>query len=369
MNPPRVILGVGLGMLILIGEPGIAMVSNESAAEPPNPAEVVQQHRLMKTLASLPTKRAALGDQEDQAGLKATQQLILDELRGMGLAPRLHEFRWSIPARNWPRPGQGEPQNPAADAAQAEVEATTWNNIIVDLPGADLPREVLLLGAHFDAVVGTPGADDNGTGVAALLELARVLNGLPTRRTIRLVFFNLEEVGLVGADRYVDAFVAEQKAKPENQQETIIGMVSLEMLGYFSDEPNSQKSPIPAIPGVFEPPTIGDSIAVVGIARHQAFSGRLSGAMLAAAPGLKVTRVDFLPAPIPDMLRSDHTPFLMAGLPAVMLTDTSNFRNPHYHAATDTVETIDAARFTLVVQGLGGASAAIAEPVKRGEGP
>src|SRR5205823_6873781 len=115
-------------------------------------------------------------------------------------------------------------------------------------PGTDLPGEVLIVGGHFDAVPDAPGADDDGSGTAAVLELARVLKGHPVRRTVRLIFFNLEEVGLKGSAEYL------RSARPafDSGKEKLIGMLSLEMLGYFSDAAGSQKSPIPRIEGVFD---------------------------------------------------------------------------------------------------------------------
>jgi Zn-dependent M28 family amino/carboxypeptidase len=237
-----------------------------------------------------------------------------------------------------------------------------WNNIIIELPGRELPKEVLILSCHFDAAPNAPGADDDGTGVAALLEIARVLRDAPMRRTVRMIFFNLEEVGLKGSIEYV-------RSGRIAKDERVTGMVSLEMLGYFSDEPGSQKSPIAKIEGVFDPPTVGDFIGIATIKSYQEFSRRLEREMKSAAPGLKVVTADFMPIAPPDFLRSDHAPFMLAGMPGVMLTDTSNFRNPNYHKPTDTVETIDEKRFTLVVRGVAGAAHAIAEPVSEPAGP
>jgi len=327
----------------------------------PTPAQAVDGARLMATLRELPTARAALGDEASRAGLVATEELLLTKLRALGYEPREQAIRWALPARGW---GRDDADAPAAEGAEPPPPPTQWRNIWVDLPGTDLAHEVLLLGAHFDAVPGSPGADDNGTGTAAALELARVLYGIKSRRTIRIAFFNLEEVGLIGATRYVASLTpppVEEGDAEAPPQERIVGMVSMEMLGYFSDEPGSQKSPIPAIEGVFTPPTVGDTICIVGIAKHRAFSGSLDTAMRASAPALKTTLVDFLPVPVPDMLRSDHRPFLMAGIPAVMLTDTSNFRNPHYHLPSDTIDTLDPERFTLVVRALAGAAVTLAD--------
>lgn len=315
------------------------------------PHALVSQERLMKDLAALPKGRAVRGTQVEQEGLVTTETLILHRLTELGYQPELQPLTWNLKYQADYEAKAGVPQSrpPAGPLAD-----NTWHNIIVDLPGLDLPQEVLVVGAHFDAVPGTPGADDNGTGTAALLELARVLKAHPTRRTIRLAFFNLEEVGLKGSTQYVRT--------SRRKDEIVIGMVSLEMLGFYSDAPGSQRSPLPRIDGVFEPPTVGDFIGLGTISSYSKFCRRLDEEMRTAAPGLKTVVADFLPIPPPDFLRSDHAPFMLAGIPAVLLTDTSNFRNPNYHRASDTVETIDAARFALVVRGVAGAAYAIAEP-------
>jgi hypothetical protein len=350
-----------------VGSPAAVQPEVVDVSKPPQ--ELVEEARLMATLRELPTKRAALGDEESREGLRKTEAMIQRKLVTMGYQPRMQEFKWALPAKHWPVPGSEAGTDAEADAAK--LAEHTWHNIIVEIPGKDLPGEIVLIGAHFDAVPMGPGADDNGSGTAGLLEMARVLKGRPARRTIRLVFFNLEECGLVGSTKYVSLTRGDWKADEGKDgeltkpKEKIVGMVSLEMLGYFSDEPNSQKSPIPPVPGVFEPPTVGDSIAVVGIKRDQAFIGSLAVGMRASAPELKLTVVDFLPLPVPDMTRSDHRPFMIAGVPAVMVTDTANFRNPNYHQPTDTVDTIDPRRYTLVVKAMAGAAYSLAEPIAK----
>ncbi len=332
-----------------------AMLANTVSADPPgSPAEHVDQGRLMTSLRSLPTQRCARGDAAHIEGLIETERLLVERLTALGYEPVLQDLPWTIRREAASRKQEIAPdREPFADH--------TWHNIIVDLPGRDLAAETLVLGAHFDAVDGTPGADDNGTGTAALLEIAAVLKDRPMRRTVRMIFFNHEEFGYFGAIHYV----RQLKPRLDAGEEKVIGMVSLEMLGYFTDEPGSQRSPIPAIEGVFEPPTVGDFIAIASTRGHADFIHRLDQEMRRAAPGLKVVAPDFIPdlplAP-PDLLRSDHTPFLFVGIPAVMLTDTSNFRNPNYHRPTDTVETLDEARFAQVVRAVAGAAYAIAEP-------
>lgn len=344
-----------------------------AAGAPPT----VSKDRLVACLRSLPTSRAAMGDATSRDGLVRTEALLIKQLTEIGVKPTAQEFRWAPPARSFGAEPSGKTDESGEKAAPRD-DLLAWRNIVVDLPGTDLAHEVLVISAHIDAVPGAPGADDDGTGVAAIVELARVFAGTHHRRTIRLCLFNLEEAGLIGSTKYLldwnkrHSAAATPPSDPPAKdatvgaapRETIVGMVSLEMLGYFSDAPDSQKSPIPAIKGVFDPPTVGDAIVMVGIKRDAKFIDRFAHAMAVVTPGLKVLTLDFFTLPLPDIMRSDHRGFVLAGLPGAMLTDTANFRNPHYHQPTDTIETLDLDRYTLVVQGVAGAIDAIAEPVK-----
>jgi hypothetical protein len=330
----------------------------ERGAERSRPEAEVSRERLMGFLRSLPEDRAVRGTIEAQRGLIATEQLILAKLREMGYEPELQPLVWNL-AYQKAAEAKGEPVGPIYGGPRhpestPELEANTWHNIIVEIPGKSRPREVLIVGAHFDAVAGSPGADDNGSGTAALLELARVLRGREMERTVRLVFFNLEEIGIRGAKEYARSLM-EKWDEEHPEHEKLMGMMSLEMLGYFSDEPGSQRSPIPKIEGVFDPPTTGDFIGMATVQAFSEFARALEKGMQRAAPELKILVVDFPPVAPPDFLRSDHAPFLLLGQPAVMITDTSEYRNPHYHRASDTVETLDAERFTLVVKAVAGA--------------
>lgn len=383
----------------------LALVALAATSVVAAPQERVEQARLMEAIRALPGARAPGPEEVHRAGLREAEAMLLTRLRGMGLTPALHEFQWARPFR---------PKEEGGEGAAAAAPASVYHNIVVDLPGSEKVSEVVLVGAHFDAVPQASGADDNGTGLAAALEMARVYAaergaGAKTKRTIRLAFFNLEEVGCIGSSAYYrdwrkvnpeegrgnagkgdaeprDASNANDldqrhESKPSPQltpsgrgSEKIVAMLSLETMGFFSDEPESQKSPFPPnlqLPGgvKLEMPTVGDFIAIVGIAKHKEFIHTLTREMKSAAPGLKTFDTAFAPMPLPDMLRSDHRAFLLNGIPAVMVTDSANFRNPNYHTATDTIETIDAPRFTLVVKGLVGAVWALAEPVTNVEPP
>lgn len=346
-------------------------------AEPPPPVQdAVDQQRLMQTLRDLPIPRSAKGEMAEQMGLMKTEDVLLRALQDLGYEPELFKLWWNAEREQRTRDylqakaeGRAEGMEPPPQRGEpgSEPDGLVWHNVIAELPGRDLPREILIVGAHFDTVPAAGGADDNGTGVAALLELARVLKDRPMRRTVRFIFFNLEESGLHGSAEYAAMLRKRLAAKPPPGQdpERVVGMISLEMLGYFSDEEGSQKSPVPPIEGVFAPPTVGDFIGLVTVSTHREFARELDAAMRRSAPELKTLVADFFPPPPltpANALRSDHAPFLALGIPAVMVTDTANFRNPHYHKPTDTVETIDAERFTAVVRALAGAVHALAEP-------
>jgi Zn-dependent M28 family amino/carboxypeptidase len=299
----------------------------------------------MAYLRALPTKRSMVGDAAHLQGLRDTQDLLVSTLTDLGYEPE-----------RWPFTIVPEEATFWKDRVPADEKDRAWENIVVKIKGtnavdADRPEQVVLLGAHFDAVPHSPGADDDGTGTAALLELARVLKGREFKRSVRLVWFNGEEVGLIGSRKYA---AAARRAMQEKRAE-IVAMVSVEMLGYYSDEPDSQQSPIPRIEGVFEPPTIADFIALASTQKHAPLQHMVVDAMKAGAPDLKIVAPDFipdLPFTPPDLLRSDHAPFLAIGVPAFLIGDTANFRSPHYHQPSDTVETIDPVRFTLCVRAL-----------------
>src|SRR5215831_10417359 len=129
------------------------------------PQDLVDQQRLMAMIRELPTKRAALGDEESRAGLRKAEELIRQKLEKLGCTPQMQEFKWALPLQGlqgWMPPGSEEDKDKEADAAKRSEH--TWHNIIVEIPGKELPNEVVLIGAHFDAVPMAPGADDNGTG-------------------------------------------------------------------------------------------------------------------------------------------------------------------------------------------------------------
>lgn len=211
------------------------------------------------------------------------------------------------------------------------LEGTVFNNIIGRAPDFDEKKPQFIIGAHFDAMGSTPGADDNATGVAALLETARVLSLEPAGKQIEFVAFNAEEYGISGS-----GFYAQELKK---NKALISGMVSLEMLGYASDEPKSQQLPLFLKPFY---PDVGNFIALVSDTQ----SRKLLDKAKVCFKKIPQLPVETLTIPMkgrvfPDVRLSDHAPFWDADYPALLITDTSFFRNPHYHTAEDRIESIN----------------------------
>jgi Zn-dependent M28 family amino/carboxypeptidase len=208
---------------------------------------------------------------------------------------------------------------------------TLFANIEVEIPGTKHPDQILVIGAHYDTVLNSPGADDNASGVAALLEIARSCAGRRFDRTVRFVaFYNEEGIapGPFGSVQYADAC----KGRDEN----IVGMISLEMLGCFSDAPKSQQYPFPF--NLFYPST-ANFIAFVGNYDSRQFVHETirSFRRHAQFPSKGVAA----PNSIRDAGRSDHAAFWRNGYQGLMITDTANFRYAHYHKPTDTPEMLD----------------------------
>lgn len=331
----------------------------------------VKAEDVMDLIRLLPPQRSAGPTEEHADRLKLAQDTLLVRLKAMGYAPNTQP----VPLRRPWELGASERASDSKTKSAAELgihKRHEWLNIWVDLPGTDSDggsskaNEVVLLAAHFDCVPQAPGADDNASGTAALLSIAEHLKktpGLRHARTIRLAFFNHEELGLIGASRYQQAWREGAKASGEK----IVGMVSMEMLGFFSTAPGSQRNPFKGMAG-FPDLTVGDFLAICGSSKFRQFNSDLAGAMALAEPGLKTVVIDQFPneqmafVP-PDLLRSDHQPFLLRDIPAVMLTDTANFRNKNYHQPTDAIDTLDAEALAKATRAMLGAAWILAKPV------
>lgn len=207
---------------------------------------------------------------------------------------------------------------------------------------------LLLIGAHYDSVPGSPGADDNGSGVVAALALARRLSARQLPIQLGFVFFDAEELGMVGSRHYAEALDERDRAR-------LIGMINLETLGYRDERPGSQTLPT-GFELLLDPGDRGDFVSVLGNLDSQRLVETL-GLGLASQEDAGLRSVVFSGIPgagwvLPDTRRSDHSSFWDIGVPALMLTDTANFRNPNYHRPSDAVGTIDLEFLRLIVKGV-----------------
>jgi len=216
-----------------------------------------------------------------------------------------------------------------------------YRNVIGRL-GAVRSGPLIILGAHFDSVEGSPGADDNASGVAVLLEAARILSTLRLRSQVLFCAFNLEELNMIGSTHFA------KKLKTAGAD--IRAMVSLEMVGFTSPKPGGQQYPA-GLRWFY--PDRGDFIGVVGNWRSSLLLRQFSR-LLRQVPGLSVETLTVLGNGflVPQVRLSDHSPFWDLGYPALMVTDTAFFRNPHYHGPSDAVETLDLDFMAKVCQGV-----------------
>ena len=217
---------------------------------------------------------------------------------------------------------------------------------VVVEPAAAIDTRTLVVGAHYDSYLHAPGANDNGTGVAGVVELARLLSDLRGRSAlrIRLVLFVNEEPPYFKTE-YMGSPVYARRLKESG--EAVLGMFALETLGFYSDVEHSQRYPPPL--GLLYP-TTGNFVAFVGLISSRAFLRETVASFraLAAFPSVGGTAPGF----IPGIDWSDHWSFEQVGIPALMITDTAPFRYPHYHTAADSPDKVDYDRLARVISGL-----------------
>ncbi len=225
-----------------------------------------------------------------------------------------------------------------------QVSGKTCYNLEVEISGTMRVNEIVVIGSHYDSVLGSPGANDNATGVAALLALARTFAGKKISRTLRFVAFANEEPPFFKTNQ-MGSLVYAKCCRERNEK--VVAMLSLETIGYYRDEAGSQNYPFPV--GFFYPST-GNFVAFVGnissrdLVREVVASFR-SQVKFPSEGGA-------LPAMIPGIGWSDHWAFWRMGYPAVMVTDTAPFRYPYYHTALDTPDKIHYEHLARVVAGL-----------------
>lgn len=232
-----------------------------------------------------------------------------------------------------------------------EVRGNKYQNLILNIVSQhnqNLPP--ILIGAHYDAVPGTPGADDNATGVAVLLELASAFTTNPPPYPIQLVAFDLEECLLFEGERYCLSGSSAYADYLRNKKQPLRLMLSLEMLGYCDRSENSQQYPANFLKYFY--PNRGDFIALVGNLKTFPDLVRFDRQIRKSG-----TPCRWLVAPnngnsIDATRRSDHSPFWDKGYHAMMITDTSFLRNPHYHKPSDTINSLDLNFLTSVCESL-----------------
>lgn len=223
------------------------------------------------------------------------------------------------------------------------VDGRIFKNIIAEEPLQQNAGETVIIGAHYDSCF-NPGADDNASGTAGLIEFARLLKGKPLRAKVRFVAFTNEEPPFFMTERMGSrVYARDVQVKGEKVKAAII----LEMLGFYCEKPFSQRY-LPLL-GLFYP-NRANFIALVGNFRTHAVTERLYKAFRAHSdfPVEKITSPDF----IPGVNFSDHWSFWREGVPALMVTDTAFLRNPHYHQSSDLPQTLDYEKMTKVLYGL-----------------
>lgn len=225
-----------------------------------------------------------------------------------------------------------------------EVSGYDCCNLEVQVLGTTRPEEIVIVGAHYDSVVGTPGANDNASGLAALLALAGKFWRRKIDRTLRFVAFANEEPPYFQTEKMGSRVYAR---RCRQRGENVVAMLSLETIGYYDDASGSQKYPPPF--GLLYP-SKGDFIGFVGnissrnLVRRVVETFRRNERFPSEGAAL--------PAAVPGVGFSDHWSFWQEGYPAVMVTDTAMYRYPYYHTPADTIDKVDFQRTARVVRGL-----------------
>jgi len=250
--------------------------------------------------------------------IEETKEYIVDCLKAFGYVPSLQTFTYS---------------------------RKKYSNIIASRKGAKVPDESVIIGAHYDTAQGTPGADDNASAVAVLLEIARALKDFSPDRTLKLIFFVVEEPPIFKSEQ-MGSYIYAREAKARN--ENITSMICLEMLGYYTNEKDGQTYPFPIMSRVY--PSTPNFIAIVGNLNSTILVGKVRNS-LGVGSRIPVETLSALSF-VPGVDFSDHQSFWKMGYPAIMITDTAFYRNPNYHSDTDTIDTLDFDKMSDLLKGL-----------------
>src|SRR5437867_9049257 len=263
------------------------------------------------------------------ASLRRAEAYLTEQFTDLGLEVSTHSFK-ALGGTYRNLIGAMLPQK--GDSPQAE--------------GGQSPSP-LIIAAHYDTVEGSPGADDNASGLAVMLEVARKLRAVSLRRSLCFIGFCLEEQNQLGSLAYASSLKATGRE--------IRGAIVLECVGYARSEEGSQFAPAGVPIAV---PSTGDFLAIIANTASAELAGAVERAANRHVPDLKTLSL-LVPGKgerLPDTRRSDHAPFWDHGYPAIMLTDTANFRNPHYHQLTDTLATLDLTFMQRVAQAVAAAT-------------
>ncbi|MCH2176370.1 MAG: M28 family peptidase [Lentisphaeria bacterium] len=213
-----------------------------------------------------------------------------------------------------------------------EISGITFENVVARFGPRDKPK--LIIGAHYDSCGSTPGADDNASGIAGLIALAQMLKEKQLLIQIELVAYSTEEPPYFGS-HFMGSYIHAKSIG--NDKNNIVGMICLEMIGYFSDEPNSQEFPLSSMKSIY--PTTGNFIAIVGRVGEEQFVDKVKTLMIES----KEVPVETVVAPsmVQGVDFSDHRNYWKFDIPALMITDTAFYRNNNYHKMTDTSDTLN----------------------------
>ncbi len=233
----------------------------------------------------------------------------------------------------------------SVNTQEYSVNGQVFRNLEVEIQGTEKPDEIVVIGAHYDSVVGSPGANDNGSGAVAVLSLAKLFATTHPKRTLRFVEFVNEEPPFFWSENMGSLVYAK---RCQERQENIVAMLSLETMGFYSQARNSQQYPVNILRLIY--PNQGNFIGFIGNIGSRSLIHQVIAKFRTSAefPSQGVSLPNF----IPGVGWSDHWSFWQVGYPALMVTDTAPFRYPYYHTQQDTPDRIDYDSLTYVVSGL-----------------
>jgi hypothetical protein len=312
--------------------PEIRVHSNSNISQNPSPSPLMAEKNEIDLPQIDPSRlwkhvETLAGERDGESDRAFARDYISKQLQASGFSPKLQPFDGGT-------------------------------NVFAEKKGTDSNVGKILVAAHYDSVPNSPGADDNATGVAVVLEVAHLLGSRPAPRTLQVAFFDREEIGLLGSLAFTGS---------EARLKDLQGAIVLDMVGYACRTPGCQQYPegLTSEPflnaaGVTSPDK-GEFLAVVGDAEHPLLLTTFSESRKAGLPPVVTLPVPLKGLLTPDVLRSDHAPFWYKGVGAVLVTDTANLRSPHYHQPSDTLANIDRPFFTGSAQIVVNAAAKLLE--------